>query len=123
MPDVCEQQSGELLVLLGKTERPERRRSFGDAPFDGSMGNQPLSKPITGVAASVLGGYWLVAADGGVFSFGNAPFDGSMGGKSLNAPMTGIAATTDGRGYWLVGADNGVFAFGDAPFLGPTFYG
>jgi hypothetical protein len=37
------------------------------------------------------GGYWEVAADGGVFAF-DAPFFGSMGGKALNAPVVGIAA-------------------------------
>ncbi len=63
-------------------------------------------------------GYWLVAADGGVFAFGDAPFYGSMGGTPLVEPMTGMAATADGHGYWLVAADGGVFAFGDAPFLG-----
>ena len=31
-------------------------------------------------------GYWLAAADGGVFSFGSAPFEGSMGGKSMQGP-------------------------------------
>ena len=36
-------------------------------------------------------GYWLVAADGGVFSYGDAPFSGSEGGTRLNAPMVGIA--------------------------------
>jgi hypothetical protein len=63
-------------------------------------------------------GYWLVAADGGVFAFGDAPFLGSAGGQSVNQPVVGMAATPDGRGYWLVAADGGVFAFGDAPFLG-----
>ena len=75
---------------------------------------------MVGIAASVLGGYWLVAADGGVFSFGNAPFYGSMAGTRLNGPVVGIAATSNGMGYWLVGTDNGVFTFGDAPFFGPT---
>ena len=63
-------------------------------------------------------GYWLVAADGGIFAFGDAPFFGSMGGEPLNAPIVGMAATPDGDGYWLVAADGGIFAFGDAPFLG-----
>ena len=63
------------------------------------------------------GGYWLVAADGGVFSFGHAGFFGSMGGKHLDAPIVGIAATPDGGGYWLVAADGGVFSFGDAGFF------
>jgi len=91
--------------------------SYG-APFDGSMGGQPLSAPIVGMAADpATGGYWEVAADGGVFAFG-APFFGSMGGQPLHAPVVAMAAAPDGGGYWLVASDGGVFAFGDAPFLG-----
>ena len=63
-------------------------------------------------------GYWLVAADGGVFSFGDATFYGSMGGQHLNSPVVGMAATPDGVGYWLVAADGGIFAFGNAQFYG-----
>jgi len=44
--------------------------AFGDAPFDGSMGGQQLNKPVVGMAAPRSpAGYWLVAADGGIFSF------------------------------------------------------
>jgi hypothetical protein len=57
-------------------------------------------------------GYWLAAADGGVFAFGDARFHGSMGGVRLNAPVVGNAATETGRGYWLAAADGGVFGFG-----------
>jgi SpoIID/LytB domain protein len=67
-----------------------------------------------------VGGYWISAADGGVFSFGNAPFYGSMGGVRLNRPVVGIAATRDAGGYWEVASDGGVFSFGDAPFHGST---
>jgi hypothetical protein len=63
-------------------------------------------------------GYWLVAADGGIFAFGDAGFHGSMGGKALNAPMVGMAATPDGGGYWTVAADGGIFAFGTADYFG-----
>jgi hypothetical protein len=63
------------------------------------------------------GGYWLTAADGGVFNF-NAPFEGSMGDAKLNEHIVGMASTADGEGYWLVAADGGIFAFGDAPFVG-----
>ena len=63
-------------------------------------------------------GYWLVAADGGVFSFGNAPYWGSDRQIVLNAPVVGMAATPDGKGYWLVAADGGVFSFGDATYWG-----
>ncbi|HLG67302.1 MAG TPA: hypothetical protein VKV36_05445, partial [Acidimicrobiales bacterium] len=72
-----------------------------------------LSQPSGGV-----GGYWLVAADGGVFAFGNAGFFGSMGGRALNAPVVGMAATRDAGGYWLVAADGGIFSFGGAGFFG-----
>ena len=76
--------------------------------------------PIVGTAGDpATGGYWLVAADGGVFGFG-APFLGSTGGTALSAPVVGMAATADGGGYWLVAADGGVFSFGDATFLGST---
>ena len=79
----------------------------------------PLAQPITGIAATVPGtGYWLAASDGGVFSYGDARFFGSMAGVHLNAPIVGIAATKDGRGYWLAAADGGIFTFGDARFFG-----
>ena len=42
---------------------------------------------VVGMAATPSGrGYWLVAADGGVFTFGDAAFYGSMGGVRLNQP-------------------------------------
>jgi hypothetical protein len=75
----------------------------------------PLSDPA---GASSGGGYWLAAADGGVFSFGDAQFYGSMGGTALNAPIVDIASTPSGRGYWLAASDGGVFTFGDAQFYG-----
>jgi hypothetical protein len=92
--------------------------SFGGAQFYGSKGNQPLNKPVVGMAATPDGGgYWLVAGDGGLFNFGNAPFHGSMAGQSLNAAMVAMAPTPNGAGYWLVAGDGGVFAF-NAPFHG-----
>ena len=36
-------------------------------------------------------GYWVLGADGGVFSFGSAQFYGSTGGMKLNRPVTGMA--------------------------------
>ncbi len=45
-------------------------------------------------------GYWLVAADGGVFAYGDAAFAGSMGGTHLNAPIVGIAGNGDGGYCW-----------------------
>src|SRR5207237_6550931 len=65
-------------------------------------------------------GYWLVAADGGLFAFGDAGFFGSTGAMKLARPIVGLAATPTGKGYWLVAADGGIFAFGDAGFFGST---
>ena len=93
--------------------------SFGDAPFQGSMGGQHLNAPVVAMVPTPdSAGYWLAAADGGVFTFGDATFGGSMGGVELNAPVVGIARNPVGAGYWLAAADGGVFALGGAEFLG-----
>ncbi len=63
-------------------------------------------------------GYWLAAADGGIFSYGAARFHGSTGGKVLNEPIVGIAALADDEGYRLVARDGGVFCFGGASYHG-----
>jgi hypothetical protein len=91
----------------------------GDAAALGDVSSVPLSWLVVGGARS-LGGYWLVASDGGVFSFGSAGFYGSTGAVKLNQPIVGMASTPDGKGYWLVAADGGVFTFGDARFYGST---
>jgi hypothetical protein len=75
---------------------------------------------VVGVAATPHAGgqgYWLVAADGGVFAFGDATFAGSMVGARLSAPIRAVGAASAG-GYVLLGSDGGVFAFGGAPFVG-----
>jgi len=90
-------------------------RDLGPAP------GLVLQQPLVGGAATPTGqGYWLVAADGGIFTFGDAAFHGSTGGMHLNQPIVGMAATPTGRGYWLVAADGGIFTFGDAVFHGST---
>ena len=93
--------------------------AFGAAAAVGGTTLDDLSSPLVGAAATPNGlGYWVVAADGGVFAYGDAAFEGSAGGSHLNAPVVGMAATPDGGGYWLVAADGGVFAYGDAAFEG-----
>ncbi len=80
---------------------------------------EKLNSPVVGMTPTADGGgYWLVAADGGIFTFGNAPFFGSMGDRKLNSPIVGMQATPSGRGYWMVAADGGIFTFGDAAFPG-----
>jgi hypothetical protein len=65
-------------------------------------------------------GYWVVTANGSVYSFGTAAYRGGMGGRRINAPITGAEATTTGNGYWELGRDGGIFSFGDAAFHGST---
>ena len=103
--------------------------TFGDAVYYGSKGGEHLNAPVVAVARTPVfssqgqgspagEGYWLVAADGGVFTFGDAGYYGSKGGEHLNAPVVGMTPTSDGHGYWLVAADGGVFTFGDAGYYG-----
>ncbi len=101
-----------------ETTAAGRVTALGSAASFGSV-TGPLNRPVVGMAALPDGlGYWLVAADGGVFSFGGATFYGSMAAVPVAAPMVGMAPTPDGHGYWLVAADGGVFSFGDATFYG-----
>ena len=67
---------------------------LGTPAFYGSMGARHLNQTIVAIAATRDGrGYWLVAADGGIFAFGDATFYGSMGSRRLNQPIVGMAAT------------------------------
>ena len=84
-----------------------------------TLGSLPGGVSTVGSSGGV-GGYWINASDGGVFSFGNAQFHGSTGGMRLNQPVVGMASTHDAGGYWEVATDGGVFSFGDAQFHGST---
>jgi peptidoglycan hydrolase-like protein with peptidoglycan-binding domain len=93
--------------------------AFGSAPQLGSMAGHGLNSPIVAIASTPKGdGYWLVAADGGVFNYGAAHFYGSAGNIHLNSPIVAMASAPDGKGYWLVAADGGVFNYGSAHFFG-----
>jgi hypothetical protein len=93
--------------------------AFGSVPPRASTANlRRQTAPIVGMASTPDGrGYWLAAADGGVFAFG-APFYGSVYRSQLAQPIVGITATPNGRGYWLVARDGGVFGFGNARYYG-----
>jgi hypothetical protein len=94
-----------------------RMLPYGDFPNDGDASKNTLNKPMVAMVAHPGGGYYLVAADGGIFAY-QAPYLGSMGGSPINQPMVGMAATPSGKGYWTVAADGGIFCFGDAQFYG-----
>ena len=77
-------------------------------------------QPIVGITVDPDGnGYWLVGADGGVFTF-DSPFRGSLPAivpfENLFAPVTDMVPF--GNGYLLLGADGGVFNFSNQPFSG-----
>jgi hypothetical protein len=112
---VLENSSGAISAAPSNPQQPH-------SPVQTSaFSSGALNQPVFGVAATPDGGgYWLVAADGGIFSHGSAQFFGSTGSLRLNRPIVGMASTTGGRGYWLVASDGGVFAFGDASFHGST---
>ncbi len=93
---------------------------LGTATNQGSLVGVHLNAPIISMSIDpATGGYWLLGADGGVFSF-NAPFFGSTGNLHLNKPVVGMTSTADGGGYWFVASDGGIFSFGDAVFEGST---
>jgi hypothetical protein len=63
-------------------------------------------------------GYWLVAADGGVFTFGDAPFYGSLGGTGQSSPSIGLVSTSDGSSYRVINADGTATGFGGSTGVG-----
>jgi SpoIID/LytB domain protein len=83
-----------------------------------SYGVQSYWFEVSNEPSGGIGGYWIAASDGGIFSFGNAQYHGSMGGRHLNEPIVGMASTSDHQGYWLVASDGGIFSFGTAKFHG-----
>ncbi|MDQ1434589.1 MAG: hypothetical protein QOF59_1405 [Actinomycetota bacterium] len=92
--------------------------AFGSATWRGSTAGMALVRPVVAMATTADGkGYWMVAADGGIFSF-NAPFFGALAGWPLAQPVVGMTATPSGGGYWIVTADGSVFPFGDAKSYG-----
>lgn len=80
--------------------------------FYGSMGGTPLNQPIVAACwTPTFKGYWMAAADGGVFTFGDAKFHGGLAGQKLNKPIVAITGVPEG-GYILGAQDGGVFPFG-----------
>jgi hypothetical protein len=96
--------------------------TFGDAVDYGAPTNgAALNAPVVTMAATTDGkGYWLSAADGGIFAYGDAGYFGSAGSLALQAPLVGMEATNDSQGYWQVAIDGGIFSYGDAGFYGST---
>jgi hypothetical protein len=73
--------------------------AFPNTLYFGGLSGIVLNAPVNSLALVAAGGYWMSAADGGVFAFGAAPFLGSVPGGgttdsnslswlTLGAPMT-----------------------------------
>ena len=73
--------------------------------------------PVT-MATSAAGGYWLVAADGGVFAFGDAAYQRPS--REPGPAVVGFGVTPSGAGYWLAGASGQVVGAGDARDFGSS---
>jgi hypothetical protein len=89
---------------------------YGPLENGGDGGPSALNAPVVGMAGTDHG-YFLVAADGGVFTQGDAVFHGSLVGTPHQS-VAGIAATPSLRGYWLAGRFGTVYPFGDAVSYG-----
>ena len=95
--------------------------AFGDAGAYGVPAAGALNAPLAGIAATPDGhGYWLLGANGGVFTYGDAGFYGSATGAY--SPAVGIAPTPDGQGYWIARNSGAVYNFGDASSGGNYYY-
>lgn len=77
----------------------------------------PNTTPVA-ISASLGRGFWLVTAEGAVYSYEGAQYFGGANGVALHSPIVDLVGTPTGEGYWLVAADGGVFTFGDALFAG-----
>ena len=101
---------------------PASVSAFGDAAAYGAPAGGGLNAPLAGIASTPDGkGYWLLGADGGVFTYGDAGFYGSQA-TGVYSPLVGIARTPDGRGYWIAGNSGVVYNFGDASSGGNNYY-
>ena len=65
-------------------------------------------------------GYWLVAADGGIFSFGDARSTGPPAPSTSTSPSSAWPPPPTARATGWSPRDGGIFTFGDARFHGST---
>lgn len=84
----------------------------GQCAFGVVAPNPPGPPQPIAVRSSTPPGYWLGAADGGVFSFGVPFLGGLAGGVPLDSPIAGIAAVPGGAGYNLAEGNGTVFSIG-----------
>ena len=99
--------------------------NFEGSEFYGSMAGTKLNAPIIAICATATGkGYWMLGADGGVFTFGDAPYLGPLPkyldqwnvGLNKHFTLIGIARSANpAYGYLLIAdnpADKGAATYG-----------
>ena len=95
----------------------------GDLPYYGSLSRVKLNAPIVGGAiTSQCDGYWLLGADGGIFTFGSARFHGSLSGVISGNSARSILPLPDGSGYWILTRSGKIYALGNCAYLGSMIY-
>ncbi len=108
---------------FGQTQFYGSLPGLGFKPFGSGLPNA-LVLPVVGMVPSHDdNGYFMVAADGGIFAFGDAKFEGScysIGGCTQNGLAVAVMPDATGNGYWVVSSLGSVYGFGDAPYLGGT---
>jgi hypothetical protein len=102
---------------------------FGDAAYEGGLPGENIfpTSPVAGAVAypfasvgalpfpgADTAGYWLVGADGTIYSFGNAPSNIGSGKGQIFDKVVALATTPDGNGYYMFLQSGPVAAFGDA---------
>ncbi|SHE43119.1 hypothetical protein SAMN02745225_00589 [Ferrithrix thermotolerans DSM 19514] len=94
-----------------------------DLPYFGSLARERLNAPIVDGAVTAGGdGYWLLGADGGVFTFGAARFHGSLSGRISVHDARSILPLKDGSGYWILARNGKVYAMGNCAYLGSCLH-
>ena len=69
--------------------------------------------------ASSGSGYWMVAADGRVYSFGGASFLGSpRQSMATGQQAVDLEPTPSNAGYWIADSAGNVYGYGNAPYRG-----
>jgi hypothetical protein len=118
--------SAPLSVALPAVDPPTTTTT---SPGSGNGNSDPLAgagspgdKTGTAPPGSGRAGYWLLGADGAVYSFGDAAPHGDAS-AALTSSADGVRAvdiepTPSGQGYWVLDSRGRVRPFGDASHLG-----
>jgi hypothetical protein len=92
----------------------------GGGPLAGAGSADDGGPGATSGPGAGRSGYWLLGADGAVYSFGDAApqGDASAALAASGAKAVDLEPTPSGQGYWVLDSAGRVHPFGDAPHLG-----